>query len=231
MQVPSETSEPSAGGWKLNRELRKDELGVLSDLQHGGVPLDEEVLEAIKAASRGLSIFQTGSLLENSVFELDSGGSGYMLSVAICNDSNRPIRLHEFRLQLSWHDEQFHWLGDPSRASPRKSCYSFPPPGPFGIDREVVLNHHVGTAGRLCPGGQLEGFLLGMGQTAVPDEYRDRQPLPMRLLVFDRRGRPCASHLKLYVSRKGLIPVVPPESLEVRHLHGSSKARTLMLKG
>jgi hypothetical protein len=111
MQVPSETSEPSAGGWKLNRELRKDELSVLSDLQHGGVPLDEEVLEAIKAASRGLSIFQTGSLVENSVFELDSGGSGYMLSVAICNDSNRPIRLHEFRLQLSWHDEQFSLAG------------------------------------------------------------------------------------------------------------------------
>jgi hypothetical protein len=69
-------------------------------LQRAGIPLDKEIVDEIKAASRGLSVLQIGSLLENTVFELDSGGSGYIVSVAIYNDSNRRVRLSEFRLEL-----------------------------------------------------------------------------------------------------------------------------------
>jgi hypothetical protein len=186
----------------MNRKLNEDEHAVLSDLQRGGIPLDEGVLERIRAASRGLSIYQTGTLLETSVFDLKSGGSGYMLSIAIHNDSNRPIRLHEIRLEMLWHDTEFRWIDDPRRASPRKYTYSFPPSESLEFERDVVLNHYIGGAGQLNPGASIEGLLLGMGESPIPDEYRDRQLLPMRLLVLDRRGRQYASHLKLYVSRR-----------------------------
>jgi hypothetical protein len=186
----------------MNHKLNEDEHAVLSDLQRGGIPLDEEVLERIRAASRGLSIYQTGTLLETSVFDLKSGGSGYMLSVAIHNDSTRPIRLHEFRLEMLWHDPEFRWLDDPRRASPRKYTYSFPPSESLEFERDVVLNHRVGSAGQLNPEGSIEGLLLGIGEAPVPDEYHDRQALQMRLLIFDRRGRHSASHFKLYVCRR-----------------------------
>jgi len=136
------------------------------------------------------------------VFGLESGGSGYMLSVAIHNDSNRPIRLHEVRLEMLWHDTAFRWLDDPRRASPRKYTYSFPPSESLEFERDVVLNHYIGGAGQLNPGASIEGLLLGIGESPIPDEYRDRQLLPTRLLVLDRRGRQYASHLKLYVSRR-----------------------------
>ena len=72
----------------MNRKLNEDEHAVLSDLQRGGIPLDEEALERIRTASRGLSMYQTGNNSSKPVCStLDSGGSGYMLSVAIHNDS------------------------------------------------------------------------------------------------------------------------------------------------
>jgi hypothetical protein len=169
----------------MKYKLSEDELGLLSDLQKGNIPLDEEVLEDIMAGQRGLSIYQTGTILETRVFDLKSGGSGYMLSVAIHNDSTRPIRLHEFRLEMLWHDAGFRWLDDPGRASPRKYTYSFPPSESLEFERDVVLNHRVGGAGQLNPEGSIEGLLLGIGQSPIPDEYRDRQLLPTRLLVLD----------------------------------------------
>jgi hypothetical protein len=190
------------GGWKVDHKFNEDEHALLSDLQRGGIPLDEEALERIRTASRGLSMYQTGTILETSVFDLDSGGSGYMLSVAIHNDSTRPIRLHEIRLEMLWHDAAFRWLDDPRRASPRKYTYSFPPSESLEFERDVVLNHYIGGAGQLNPGASIEGLLLGMGESPIPDEYRDRQLLPMRLLVLDRGGRQYASHLKLHVSRR-----------------------------
>jgi hypothetical protein len=43
----------------MNHKLNEDEHAVLSDLQRGGIPLDDGVLERIRAASRGLSTYQT----------------------------------------------------------------------------------------------------------------------------------------------------------------------------
>jgi hypothetical protein len=191
----------------MKHKLTDDEFRALSRLQKGDIPLDEEVLEDIRGGSRGLSVFQAGdSPPDSSVFDLDSGGSGIMFPAAIYNDSNRPIWVHEFRLGKLWHDAQFRWLDDPLRTSPRTHSYSFPSPGPQGFEREEVLNHRVGRAGRLNPGGCLEGLLLGIGQTRMPDEWRDRQMLVTRLLVYDGRGgRQYSSDLNLLVSRKSLV--------------------------
>jgi hypothetical protein len=98
---------------------------------------------------------------------------------------------------------EFRWLDDSRRASPRKYTYSFRSSESLEFERHVVLNHCVGGAGQLNPEGSIEGLLLGIGQSPIPDEYRDRQLLPMRSLVLDRESRQFASHFKLYVSRRG----------------------------
>jgi hypothetical protein len=180
----------------------KTKLKSCRTFSGGGVPLDLELLDDLTAAPRRLSVFQTGSLVENTVFELDSGGSGYMLGVAIQNDSNRSVRLNEFRLELLWHDGQFRWLSDPFRASPRESNYSFPTPRSIEFPRGVVLNHRLGNAGKLNPGGSLEGLLLGAGEAPIPAEYHDRQTLKMRLFVFDSQSRCSALPFDLCVERR-----------------------------
>jgi len=152
------------GDNKLETKLTKDELKLMSKLRRKGIPLDGEVLLDLESRSRGPSIYQTGSAAENTVFDLDFGGSGYMLSLAIDNVSDRIIHLREFRLSVPWPEPEFKWLKDPFRKSPREFMYSFPPPRTAGFEREVVLNHCLGPYGRLNPGGALEGLLLGVAK-------------------------------------------------------------------
>jgi hypothetical protein len=64
-----------------------------------------------------------------------------------------------------------------------------------------VLNHRLGRRGRLCPGDWIEGLLLGAGQQPMPSDYRDRQPVEMRLCVLDERGTRFASDIKFLVDR------------------------------
>jgi hypothetical protein len=185
----------------MAKSLREEELLFFSELRTAGIPLDEEVLEATKAASRGLSLIQIGTSIESGTFDLIPGGTGYMLSVAICNDSNCDISLHDLRLKIPWSEPQFHWLEDPLHKVPREFVYSFPEGGPMGFDRDVVLNHRIDQQGKLYPGDCLEGLLLGVGQERAPVEYRDRQRVQTRLSVFDERGNRYDLHLNLLMSR------------------------------
>ncbi len=186
----------------MKNRVSNEELKLLGNLQREGVPFDGEVLEDLKAASRGLSIYQTGSILENTVFDLNFGGSGYMISLVIANDADTVICPHEFRLEIPWHEPQFRWLEDPSRKSPREYTYSFPRRGPEGFERSVVLNHRLGRKGKLNPGGELDGLLLGVGQAPIPDEYSDRRGLLTRLSIFDERGNCYESDVELLVIRE-----------------------------
>ena len=182
--------------------LSEKEFLLFSQLRAAGIPLDEEVLEAMKAAPRGLSLFQIGTALESGTFDLIPGGTAYMLSVAICNDSNRVVWLHDFRLKIPWSEPRFNWLEDPLRKVPREFIYSFPNGGPIGFDRDVVLNHRIGREDKLYPGDCREGLLLGVGQERAPVEYRDRQRLQTRLSVFDERGNRYDLDLNLLMSRE-----------------------------
>jgi hypothetical protein len=82
------------------KRSKEKEDEILMDLQRGSVPLDADALEDIRTASVGLSVCQTGTLVDNELFDLDSGGSGYMLRVGVGNDSKAPIYISEFRLAL-----------------------------------------------------------------------------------------------------------------------------------
>jgi len=188
----------------VDRKYSDRVLRILRDLHRGGIALDGDVLDGIRSSSRALSVCQTGSPNENCVFDLDSGGTGYLLSIAIQNETARTIWLQEFRLGVLWHDPQFSWLSEAPRTSSRAQTYSFPPPGPVGLDREVVLNHRVGTSGRLNPGGTIEGLLLGIGEASMPTEYRDRQQIRLRLEIFDRQGGCSSRVLDLGVSRRNV---------------------------
>lgn len=187
----------------MNTKINKEELRLFAELRLGGIPLDEAVLEEMKVSCRGLAIYQSGTLVENAVFDLDSGGAAYMLAVAIHNDSDHVLRPQGPRLQMAWPESHFRWLENPCAKVPREYIYSFPPPGPVGFDRDAVLNHRLGPRCKLDPGDWLEGLLLGMGQASVPDQYVNRQGLRMQLSILDGRGNRYASDVILRVSREG----------------------------
>ena len=178
------------------------EFALVSQLQDEGIPFDGEVLEEMRAAYDGLELFQDPMDIETGVRDLDSGGTGYMLSIAIHNKSQRSIRLHEPRLKIPWRESEFHWIEDPRRKAPREYTYSFPDPGPTGFERDAVLNHRFGRRdSRLGPDGWIEGLLLGVGREPIPEEYRDRQRLNMLLSICDGRGNEYEHSVAFLVSR------------------------------
>jgi hypothetical protein len=172
------------GDDEMNQKRREEELRRLEDLCRAGISLDARVVEDLKNDSRGLSIFQPGNPAEDQVFDLDRGGSGCTFGVAIHNDSDGVICLQQYQLLLPWHEPNFRWL----KNSRRDSAYSFPPGGPCGFDSEDILNHRLGTRGRLNPGESLEGLFLGIGQADIPKEFRNGQAIPVKFTIFDQHG-------------------------------------------
>jgi hypothetical protein len=180
--------------------MSSKDLALAGQLLDAGIPLDGDVLEeaAARTCSR-LSVFQSPNFIETNVFDLESGGTSYILSVALHNESDQVVRLQAFRLGIPWWENSFRWLEDPFRKS--EYTYSFPAPGPAGFERDVVLNHRLGDQGRIMPGDWLEGLLLGVGDEPIPEEHCDRQRIEMPLSIFDGQGNRYQLDARFYVSR------------------------------
>src|SRR5882762_10506377 len=84
---------------------------------------------------------------------------------------------------------------------PRECVYMFPSHGLAGHDPEDLLNHRLGSNGKLLPDGDLDGLLLGVGQASIPEQYKDRQAVSMRLSVIDQRGNSYGMSVKFMVHR------------------------------
>jgi hypothetical protein len=194
----------------MGKKLSNEQLRRLHRLPGDGIPFDQQVVNDLERASRGLSALQTGDPAQNRVFELDRGGWGCTLAIAIQNDSDRVICVQEYRLEVPRFEWNFEWLEDPFRKSPRGYSYSFPPPGSLEFEREVVLNHRIGRKGRLNPEDSFEGLLLGKGQACLPDTFRDRQRMLAKLTVFDGRGDSYELKVTLYVDRPVPIGIKKP---------------------
>jgi hypothetical protein len=194
----------------MGKKLSNEELRQLDRLQGEGIPFDQQIVNDLERASRGLSLSQTGDSAQNRVFDLDRGGWACTLAIAICNLSDWVNYVQEYRLEFLRFERNIEWLEDPFRKSPRGYSYSFPPPGSLEFEREVVLNHRIGRKGRLNPEDSFEGLLLGKGQACLPDTFRDRQRMLAKLTVFDGRGDCYELKVTLYVDRPVPIGIKKP---------------------
>lgn len=188
----------------ITKSSRADLLRM-EQLIDSGVPLVEKVVSELRASCQGPSLYQTGTPVENELFDLPFSGFGLVVSIAICNDSPKTIHISGYRLEPLWPEVGFRWLDDPRKKAPRERSYSFPKYGPEGFEREYVLNHQVGRHGRLLADDCIEGFLCGVGQACIPDGYYHRQRLPIQLSVFDGRGQGTSIILNVLINREGRV--------------------------
>jgi len=179
------------------------DLELFEQLLHWGTPLEPNVVEEARVACRGLKITQTGTCCESVVYAKASGDVGIMVSVAIENISDRIIRIDAIHLRMPWPDADLHWLKKPSAKEMREwGGYVLSASGPCGFDSASVLNHRFGRDFKLYPKDVVEGFLFGEGTSPVPDEYSDRMPVPMQLVVFAGKGERFEVWANLMLSRE-----------------------------
>src|SRR5579864_4861926 len=184
---------------KLSRDLSYE---MARRLIKGGCPLDPEVEQQMRDAYRGLEVHQGGSIVENSIFDLECGGMGLMITAEIGNATAHNLRLQQFRMKLPWDDPSFCWIEDPNRKLPRKHLYEFPKPSQLAFEREVVLNHRTGSNGLWLPGEWIEGLLLGIGQMCIPEQYGHARSLTLQLQVLDSCGRDYAGEFRVLADRE-----------------------------
>lgn len=185
---------------------RQDDLAIISQLRAASIPLDEEVVRAATAAGRGLSLYGLGP---GRIIELYRGGAGYCLFVGLRNNSERIISPHAYRLKLPWEEERFGWLEPCRRGRPTRNIYVWPDEGPHGFAAGEVLNNRLGPKGRLFPGDRLEGFLLGVGDGAIPENYRNGERARATLTVFDARGNRSETIVKLVMEKSRFRGAAP----------------------
>lgn len=186
----------------IHFKTRRD-FEIAEDLQRRGIPLHEDALNRERRHFGGLCLYQSGSIVESQIFDLWCG-MGVVLSLALESDAIENIRIAEYRLEFPWFEGQFGWMQDPLTMCPREFSYAFPKPSLLVFERHAVLNHRVGLHGLLRPGGRLDGLLLGVGQSRIPEQIQNRQKLEVQLRVFDSRGRDYAATFALFTLRETL---------------------------
>ena len=203
MNINGSCNPPSCGERRKNavRENYNDAT-LLEELRYWGTPLDQEVVEKARAARQELKITQTGTCAENVIYTTPSGVE-IMASVAITNNSTEAKKLKVARLSAPWLDADFEWLKKPCLKELRKwGGYVLPAVGPCGFDLNEVLNHKFDCGFELQPGQQIEGLLLGAGRSSLPNDYCNREAVPLQLVVSIRRGQTFGAWLKPVVSRE-----------------------------
>lgn len=185
----------------MNTKVTREDLNFFEELRRQGIAIDGEVFRELNDASNWLCLRQSPIAIETTVFDLPDGTTGFILAIIICNESKQIIVPLEYRLAIPWLESQFRWLEKPWTKSPQEREYLFSSPRLAGFDPEDVLNHRLGSKGKLFPNSDREGFLLGVGQAPIPEEYLDRQSVCMSLSILDQRGDCHELKLKLIVSR------------------------------
>jgi hypothetical protein len=179
------------------RELA--DQGSLVDLSAAGTKKDEPT---------GIEIEQVGGVLESSIFELRGGLTGYMVCVAVTNQTSQTIYCRDVELRVFWEDSLFQWMLDPreTRGSER---YRFPGRGSPELPRDQVINHVLLEGGALTPKHPLEGWLLATGRP-MPENVRNRQTLDATLAIYASNRIEYTETIRLWTERLAIKPKFAP---------------------
>ena len=199
-------------------------------LRDRGIPLDEYELKRMEAVCLGLMILEDTSL-PSTVFDLSSGGAGYILSVVISNESRRPLAPVHIGFESPDWEAGMRLLPDPYKEYPARrgnahrrvrdnsgclvdysnarNFYVFRIRPLMIYPRDEVLNHRIARSCFLYPGDSLEGWLLAVGEKPIPPEYGNRDRLEMRLTLFDQRGHFYRATFRPMVQRSHQEPTTP----------------------
>ena len=186
---------------------------LLEQLRNGGIPLDEDLLQYTKSASRTLEISQTGRDSETAVYYPGYGEPGFRLRIALENHSDEVIRLRTCRLKIPWGERNFRLLEAPHGTEITERTFALPVFGSPWLDPNFVLNIYLDRGSGVYPHDRLEGLLVGQGTEPLPWEFTNRQIVQAQLSLYDAESRSYSVELKLMVRRP---KPKPPEKISRR---------------
>jgi hypothetical protein len=165
-----------------------------------GCPLDTSNVpdDGYDAIRRRLTLRQMDGFLENRIFELDHGGTGFMISLAIGYGAAQKLSISDWELEVPGFNSHILWVEEPIRGLAGRNNYRIPGAFCEEYDREVVINHR-----RVLRSGDLIcGLLLGYTFESLPDPYSHGINLDVTLVLLDQVNRRFPFQICLLVNRK-----------------------------
>jgi hypothetical protein len=186
-----------------NRKCAKRLAASLRELANLGSSVDLSAADT-KDEPADIEIEQVGGIYESRIFELPNGLTGYMVNVAVTNQTSRTIYCRDVELHMFWEDSLFQWMPDP-RETRGSEAYRFPGRGSPELPRDQVINHVLLEVGALTPKRPWEGWLLATGRP-MPETLRDRQGLDATLAIFASNRVEYTESVRLWTERLAVKP-------------------------
>ena len=171
-----------------------------------GCPLLEDSEDRICSSRGEVVLEQVGGVTENSVFTLDCGhGAGYILHTVVTNRLDRSLGIRAWSLEPPWEAQQSWWLAEPENSGQRGALYRFSGTSALEFPTEMVINHRVDSRGRLRRGDILEGVLLRVSLTDIPNRFQHGAQVEMTLSMIDQMGHKFSLSVSLWVDRSATL--------------------------
>lgn len=194
----------------MKSKNNQNSLALARRIRAAGIPIfiGEDDGKAPHDPSSGLRVSQHGVRSESCAFDF-YGTAGYVIGVVIT--VNLPhFAIAGFGLELPW-KSYVRWLDDPLKSGGRSDVYRFDRKYFLEFERNRVLNHLADVQRMWSRGESLKGYLLGIGNEPIPDEFRQGAMIPAFLIIYDQFGREYRSSISLWRDRTQK-PVRPVES-------------------
>ncbi len=148
----------------------------------------------------GLLVSQNGGRTESRAFEF-YGAAAYIANVTITIKLPR-FAISGFDLSLPWQSYVW-WLADPRDRAARPPVYRFDRDYILEYNRDQVLNQVADVRRLRSQGESLQGYLLGIGNDPIPEQFNQGAIIPAFLIVYDQYGDGHRSPLSLWTDRTG----------------------------
>ena len=180
--------------WMKQRNLvqRMLQLGIPSDLTSADL--------IASSPPPKIRIECTGGVSETSAFDLDPGGTGYILSLSV-TILRKPFAIAAFGLALPWMRTRVIWLSDPADGNGPHNTYQFPGRHPLEFPRDVAINHRANAQRNLGPGRCIEGLLLGYGLDSIPDRFKHGGHVVGRVSIVDQFSEDHSVEISFWIDR------------------------------
>jgi hypothetical protein len=167
-------------------------------LIENGCPVELESDHRVMPPS--LTIKQVPLPLMNKVFDLESGGSAYLLDAYFKSNVARPIRIEGVQIIPPWEGSTISLLEDDPRERSNGGFYRFPA-STLAFEGSEVLNRLLSGRCKLKPRDNPEGLVMAIDSQPIPDHVLDKARIDVKLNVFDDAGNEFSSEFRLCVDR------------------------------
>jgi hypothetical protein len=186
----------------MKDKIYRGDLALARRIRAAGIPIfiGEDDEEPSRNPPIGLLVYQEGVATESRAFDF-YGAAGYIIRAVVT--VNLPkFAIAGFGLELPW-KSYVRWLEDPREIDSHSIVYRFGGREFQDFGRSEVLNHRADVRHIWSRGESLKGYLLGVGNDPIPEQYQHGVIIPAFLIIYDQFSREYRSSVSLWAERNG----------------------------